>query len=637
MTVGIVLALLAVCLGVGAWAGYYLWNHAGDRLASGSPGAGPSAVAPTNALSVNPSTLPPGFQPPPRETALLPGSPLNDTPLPPLPSALPVTPAAGIAPVTTVVPSNVDIDALLAGMSLQDKVGQMIMTGVTGRAPGGADEDLIRQYHFGSVVYFGANTHDAAQTLQLSQGLQQAAGANGGIPLLIAVDHEGGQVFRFETGLTHFPNPMALGAAGSTDLAAQVAAANAGELRAAGINLDLGPLMDINDQALNPVIGVRAFGGYGDLVSNIGLAYIQGLQSNGVIATAKHFPGHGSTTQDSHETLPVVNKTLDQLVANELVPFRAAVDNRVGVVMVGHISFPQIEPSGLPSSMSPVFIQNLLRGQMGYNGVVMTDALSMGALQGYSQSDVAIQAVLAGVDVLAYTGPEAAISARNILLTAASSGRIPPARIDESVRRVLELKRRFGLFNSLPQPPGFDAAADQALAKTLAQQSITAYGNPTYPLVSTDRLLLVTPNTLPGGSRLGDGISLLGELLQNGGKQVDEWIYPVDNGAGIAAIQGQALQALSGYPLAVVVTWNARLYEGQWGSRAQADLLRAFQSSGKPVILVAGESPFDLAYVKPGGAGLAMYGGLDYQVEALAAALLAPAAPPGKLPVPLGQ
>jgi beta-N-acetylhexosaminidase len=195
----------------------------------------------------------------------------------------------------------------------------------------------------------------------------------------------------------------------------------------------------------------------------------------------------------------------------------------------------------------------------------------------------------------------------------------------------LELKRRFGLFDAPPANGQFDQAGNQALARRLALQAITLHGQANAPLVSADRVLLVTPNVLPVGSTQGDGYSLLGELLRARGIEVDEWIFSLDDPGDIATRQSQALQALANYPVGIVVTLDA----SQPGGGAQAAMARALQSGNKPVILVAAGSPYDLSLVQPGGVGLATYGALDYQIDALVEALFAPTLPAGKLPVAL--
>lgn len=595
---GVILLLVAIVVGLSIWLVILLWRG----LPQGQP--------------------------------VLPGS---QTPLVVGPNAtLPApTPTLAIAAWPTVAPlptSAVEIEQLLAQMSLEEKAGQMIMTGLPGQTFDLQAASLIEDYHFGSVVYFARNAHGPEQTLRLSQDLQQAAAASGqGVPLLIAIDHEGGRVFRFDRGLTHFPSPMALGAAGSPDLAYQSAMAAGQELLAVGINTSLAPVLDVNDEPLNPAIGLRAFAGYPGEVTQIGMAYLRGLQDAGLVAAAKHFPGHGSTLEDSHLTLPVVNKTPSEWVHTELPPFQAAVQNGVGLILVGHISFPQLDPSGEPASLSPLLVQGRLRGDLGYQGVVMSDALSMGAITSrYTTEQAVLKAVLAGVDLLAYPEAELAVAAHRAILAGVQRGEIPQARVDEAARRVLLLKQRYGLFGPRTSLP---LQTHEPLALQAAQRAIAFSGQGQAPLVRLGRLLLVSPSAFPPGSRAGDNLSYLGELLQKQGVEVEEWIYSVEDSGQAAVIQAQVQVALPSYPQAVIVLWDALLARSQQGNLSQVNLLEAALASGTPLVVVAASSPFDLSLLPAGQPALATFGGLDYQVEALAEALLAGALPTGKMPV----
>lgn len=615
---GVILILSALFLGV------LCWGMALFLKMSSSSQPVPSLVSPTG-FSINPTlgfTQGPVSSPTQPERTLAPGAPLIGVETPSYALETP-----GISPT-----SSVDLEQLVAKMSLEEKVGQMIMTGLEGQTLSAEAKSLIRDYHIGGVVYFGHNIQNAQQTLRLSQDLQREAAAAGlGIPLLIAVDHEGGSVFRFKDSLTHFPNAMTLGAARMPELARQVGIAQARELRSVGVNLNLAPVMDVNDEPLNPVIGVRALAGIPDLAAQVGVAYLQGLQTAGVAATAKHFPGHGSTRIDSHLALAVVNKSADELQRTDLVPFRAAVEAGVEVVMVGHIAVPAVDASRAPASLSGPILEGLLRQQLSYRGVVMSDAMGMGAVTGnYSLEEAAVRAVNAGCDILAYTSSEAALAGHKAVLAAVRNGSIPLEKVDASVRRILALKQRLGLFGSLPNTQEVDFAADQALAKFLAHQAIAASGPLSFPLVNVNRLVLVTPDNLPVGNVRGDGLSLLGELLTRQGLEVDEYIYSLEDPAQTAQMQGLTMVALRNYPLAVMVTWDARLKQ-EGGNSSQVEFVQALSRSGKPFILVAGNSPYDLTLTN--GKGLALFGGLSYQIEALAEAFLAPTAPPGILPV----
>lgn len=563
-----------------------------------------------------------------------------DTPTPTLIPTPTITPTPTLTPTSTpppILPSQIDLEALLAQMSLEEKVGQLIASGISGATLLESENALFSQAHIGAVVYFAANTLAPGQARRLSSDLQSLSQANShGIPLLIGVDHEGGQVFRFQSGATHFPNLMALGAANSPDLAYQAGAANAEELRAAGINLSLGPVVDVNDQPDNPVIGLRAFGGFPDRVSQLGAAYVNGLQNYGVIAAPKHFPGHGSTAIDSHFTLPVIDKTLDQLRQNDLLPFAASIQAGAGVVMVGHIANPQVDPSGAPASLSASFIEGLLRGELGFQGVVMTDAMSMGAIQQrYDVATAAVLAVQAGNDLLAYPQAGDALVAHQALLAAVNDSRIPLSRIEASARRMLALKARFGLFdNPLPGSPDIAYDVHQALVEQIARQALTFLGQPAdLPALNAQRVLVISPDRLPPGSAIGDNLTLLGELLQGRGLEVAEFIYTVGDPFQAAMIQEAALGQIQDYPLALLVTWDARLRQLHEGDGSQVTLIQALSASGVPVVYVAASSPYDLGLFPAGRPAFTTYGGLEAQVVALVEALLNAQPPPGGLPV----
>jgi beta-N-acetylhexosaminidase len=559
------------------------------------------------------------------------------------PVGSPTLPAQNLVYPTLVIrPSNINIEELVAKMSLKEKIGQMLLSGLNGQAAGEQASMLVNQYYLGGVVYFGDNTGTPDQVLRFSQELQRLAMNNPhAIPLLVSIDHEGGSVFRFQSGMTHFPNLMTLGAANNPDLTYNVAAANAWELRAVGINTSLGPVLDINDDPANPVIGLRAFGGIADLVTRMGEQYIAGLQQNGMIATAKHFPGHGSTNIDSHSTLPVVNKSLDQLRMNELIPFMQAVRSSVGIIMVGHIANLIVDPSGLPASLSPIFIQDILRGELGFEGVVMTDALTMGAVtEKYDIPSAAVKSIQAGVDIVAVTGPDFAGGAYAAILQAVRSGAISMQRIDESVRRILLLKAQYGLFEeAIPAGGSIDLARGEALARQVAQSAIVHSGGEFHSLANDSGVLLVSPDRLPSGNDPNKGLSRLGEFLSQHGLRVEEWIYPLENPSQIAAVQQQVLQSLPSYSTVVLGTYDAQLRLVNQGDGAQRDLLNAILTDNMVasrqvnIVVVTCSSPYDLALVPEWVPALSIFGTLESQIEALADVLLGKALPGGVMPV----
>lgn len=293
-----------------------------------------------------------------------------------------------------------DIDTLINEMTLEEKVTQTIMPDfrnweVNGEEVGVTElnddiQQILADYPFGGVILFAENVVETEQTAKLVHQFQSTMVENDHIPLLVGIDQEGGIVNRLGSG-TQLPGNMALGATADPDNANLAGQIIGSELEALGINVNFAPSVDVNNNPKNPVIGLRSFSSDPDLVSEFGLSYMDGIRQYNVATAAKHFPGHGDTEVDSHYGLPVVDKSLDELEANELIPFRAAVENNVDMLMTAHIQFPQLESESkvsqedgsdilLPSTLSPAILTDLVREEMGYEGIVITDALNMDAI-----------------------------------------------------------------------------------------------------------------------------------------------------------------------------------------------------------------------------------------------------------------
>ncbi|MFW6229939.1 MAG: glycoside hydrolase family 3 protein, partial [Halanaerobium sp.] len=273
------------------------------------------------------------------------------------------------------------MDRRIAAMSLEEKVGQLFQVGFSGSTVNDEIKDLIENYHIGGVIYFSRNIKNPAQTAELSNNLQQLALDSGsGFPLFISADQEGGTVTRLK-GATHFPGNMALGAAQSKNLTEKVAQATASELKNLGINVNLAPVLDVNNNPANPVIGVRSFGEDPELVAELGMSYIKGLQSEGITATAKHFPGHGDTDTDSHLDLPIIKHQRSRLDEVELYPFKKAIEAGVDSIMTAHVYFPAIEKEeGIPATLSKSVLTDLLRDELKFEGLIITDCMEMNAI-----------------------------------------------------------------------------------------------------------------------------------------------------------------------------------------------------------------------------------------------------------------
>jgi beta-N-acetylhexosaminidase len=340
----------------------------------------------------------------------------------------------------------------LSGLSLEVKIGQLLMAGVLGPELDADARRLIGELHVGNVVLLDRNAVSPTQVRRLTQDLQALARTANGVGLLIAVDQEGGAVQRLRAGFTLLPDAATVGASRRPDLARALGEVVGAELRAVGVTMNLAPVLDVNDTPYNPVIGRRACGATPEVVERMGLAYLEGLRAAGVVAVGKHFPGHGSTTLDSHATLPVVAKDRAALEATELRPFRAAIAHGLEAVMTAHVAYPALDPMGLPATLSAPILTDLLRGALGFQGVILTDDLGMGAVaERWPPDEAAVQAVRAGADIvvcarLTVPGacpPEALARIRDGLLAAVREGRLPLARVDAAVGRILALKARY--------------------------------------------------------------------------------------------------------------------------------------------------------------------------------------------------
>ena len=343
-------------------------------------------------------------------------------------------------------------DALLARMTLEQKIGQVMAFGFDGVALSAPAREMIECLHPGGVVLFARNVQSPSQLALLNDELQCVAKSSGDPVLIISMDQEGGRVARLrrESGFSEFPSAQAVGSASDPAAAAIVIArAMAGELKEAGINTDLAPVLDVNINPNNPVINDRSFGANPAVVSACGVAFIQALQAEGIMAVGKHFPGHGDTTADSHVALPVVAHNRARLEAVEFAPFKAAIAAGVGGIMSSHIWFPAIEPTpNLAATLSARVMTDLLRDELGFAGIRMTDSLEMGALQtsGYPVPLAAVTALKAGADMLFFNcGHVLNYQAHAALVEGVRRGEIPMRRLDEAVSRILLAKERFGI------------------------------------------------------------------------------------------------------------------------------------------------------------------------------------------------
>ncbi|QMV40354.1 beta-N-acetylhexosaminidase [Cohnella cholangitidis] len=385
----------------------------------------------------------------------------------PSPSQAP--PASPSSPSEINPSGNVDINDIISQMTLEQKVGQMLLAGIEGKKIDSSMKKMIAEQHVGGIILYKNNFSDLAGSVRLVNELKQANNGNPA-PLFISVDQEGGKVSRLPKEFEAIPNADKVGRTGDPELANEMGVLLSKELNLMGFNINFAPVLDINSNPKNPVIGSRSFGKDADLVSKMGIAVMKGLQEGGTIPVVKHFPGHGDTSVDSHLDLPIVNKSTKQLESLEWVPFRAAIENGTDAVMVAHILFPLIDPDA-PASFSKIIIDEQLRGTLGFEGVVITDDMTMGAIADhYGIEEAAVKSVQAGSDILLIAhGYNTEKKVYDKLLQSVRSGQLSESRIDDSVRRILSLKRKYGLSDELVSTPAADELPNEEIRQWLSR------------------------------------------------------------------------------------------------------------------------------------------------------------------------
>ncbi|MER5749800.1 glycoside hydrolase family 3 N-terminal domain-containing protein [Streptomyces sp. NPDC002088] len=550
-------------------------------------------------------------------------------------------------------PDDKKLHALLSRMTLEEKVGQLFVMRVYGHsatAPDQADidanlneigvrtaADLIAKYRVGGIIYFtwAHNTRDPQQIADLSNGIQAASLEQPrGLPVLISTDQEHGIVCRVGKPATLLPGAMAVGAGGSRADAHTLGRISGAELRAIGIRQDYSPVADVNVNPANPVIGVRSFGADPDAVAGLVAAEVKGYQETGVAATAKHFPGHGDTAVDSHFGFPVITHSRELWEELDAVPFRAAIRADIDSIMTAHIMVPALDDSGDPATLSHPILTGILREELGYDGVVVTDSLGMeGVRTKYGDDRVPVLALKAGVDQL--LNPPSIDVAWNAVLNAVRDGELTEARLDESVLRVLRLKAKLGLFE---KPHVSRAGVDRtvgtaehlATADRIAERTTTLLVNEgrVLPLSrrTHGRVLVVGADPASPSGTTGPPTGVLAAALAELGfsaKALSTGTAPS------AAVIAQAVAAAADADAVVVGTYNVT------ATSSQKTLVEQLVATGKPVVAVAVRNPYDVAQLSSVQACLAAYSWTDVELRAAARVIAGRVVPHGKLPVPV--
>jgi beta-N-acetylhexosaminidase len=508
-------------------------------------------------------------------------------------------------------------------LNQKDKAGQRLMLAVDGPELDDPTARFLVEMRAGGICLFGRNITGEAQVSRLTRDLQDLAARHGLPPLLISIDEEGGRVSRMPADGQDWITPSQMAQAAAGDDAIGVAAGVvARRLRKLGINMDFTPVADLNNNPANPSIGTRSFGTDPATVARQVAIAVRAYLAENIMPCVKHFPGHGDTAVDSHIGLPVVSHDRAHLDQYELAPFRAAFAAGVPALMSAHILYPQLEPSNLPATLSPLFLTRLLREELGYTGIVFSDALNMDAIAHYyPRPDATVMTLKAGADIALPLGDMAIQKACLERIVE----RADELDLDTSLARILALKERFAL-PPLPADPARESA-DARLAAEVACRSVTLVGsNALLPLSGAEARPLVVDFELPVASPVEEGRRagpLLNQLLGERWPNLQFLTVPAlapENEAGVIAA-AQAASAL------VVVVRNALRIP------AQAALLEKLVAAQPRAVVVAARDPYDLSLTPAAPARLALYGDPPVSVRALVKALFGEIAITGRLPV----
>ena len=576
-------------------------------------------------------------------------------------------------PFTSTTPGATWADSVLATLSLRDKAAQMVWPWVLGDYTAADDptyrrvERLVREQRVGGIIISVGSPSEIANKLN---ALQQASA----LPLLVGADLETGAAFRARGGYflpnaidlggaTYFPYAMGIGATRDTAFAYQMGRTTAREGRALGIHMAFAPVLDVNNNPKNPVISLRSFGENPQLVASLGAAFVRGIQDNGMLATGKHFPGHGDTEQNSHLELSRVNASRARLDSVELMPFRAAVQAGVRGIMTFHGQLPGLDTSSLPATLNPRIMTDLLRGQLGFRGLVVTDALDMnGVLGKMTMAEVTQRAVAAGNDVLLM--PTDIPGSIEAIVDGVRRGLFPESRINESVRKLLVAKQEMGLdrrrltdIAAMRTVVGDSTSVSNA--RVAAERAITLVKDSLgiVPFGGLPRASRIVSVTIAPRTDLGAGVTFNAELARmfpalRSISMSTEQVF--DATVAAAAAPGQnaqyvatpvprllpglvenALRGAQGADLVIVSSYfgasssTSRLAAPE----GMADLLTGLQKAGTRVVLATFSNPYLAQDLPPVSSYVIAYGGSPLMQRAAARALLGQAPITGQLPI----
>jgi beta-N-acetylhexosaminidase len=530
-----------------------------------------------------------------------------------------------------------ELERLVGSMTLEEKIGQLMVVAFLDDHVSPSIMGLIDELHVGGVILVSANLRDPSQARDLIDQLQaQAKNSGAGIPLFTMLDQEGGIVVRATNGLTIWPSQMQQGASRDREVVARAARGNAQELRAIGINMNLAPVLDVNNNPSNPVIGPRSFGADPNLVADLGVAALEAYQAEGIVAVGKHFPGHGDTHVDSHYDLPVIDKARSEFERIELVPFGAAARAGIDAIMTAHIAVPHLS-GDQASTLSHATLNSTLRNYLGFEGIIITDDLEMQAISDrYGSAEAALLAFRAGADLLLFRfNQEQQRRGYQLLLAAIQAEPELQEQLEQSVRRILRVKLRRGLFQAQTRI-GLEQLASperQQAALEVARAGLTLVRNEgqILPLDPNDPspMLVLSPNPAQVAQReiaIADPSSLGSAIAAK--RAVTTLNYSLDPSPQERA---SLLAAAQSAHTVIIGSYDAQLYSGQ-----QA-LINELVASGKQLVVVGLRLPYELQHFSQAPVYLAAFDNRPASHRAIAEAIFGEHAPQGHLPVPIAD
>jgi beta-N-acetylhexosaminidase len=521
------------------------------------------------------------------------------------------------------------IDYNLNNLSLEEKIGQLIIFGFDALEINDHALKLIRDFKAGNVILFSRNVKDPKQLFELNKSLQKLALTHLKVPLFISIDQEGGMVTRITNKATYFPGAMTLAATDKPENAYISGKIMGQELKALGVNMNLAPSLDINNNPKNPVIGVRSFGDTPKRVSEFGIENIRGLQEN-VVATAKHFPGHGDTFVDSHLGLPQINKTLQDLEEFELIPFKKAIDNGVKAIMSAHINFPAITEENLPATLSYACLTELLRKKLGFIGLIITDCMQMKAIQkDYTTKKGVLMAIEAGANLVCISHSEVLqTEAIEYVKQAVIEGRLPIEVIDDRVKRVLEFKKNnieVNLNKSYEEVLEIVInEKSKAISYQLTKDAFTLYkgGNIDY---SKKSLVIASEPISTTIADESDGVISIIKAIEQENINYDTYKIAVD----VKYSEVEELKRIvKDYQQVIFCSYNSNIYESQLHLIEELNKIENF-------FVIAMRNPYDSLFIKDLKNLMLLYEYTPNSVRVLIEYLKGNLAPRGKAPVKL--